>query len=79
MAKQNSKVSSVKSASKVSGKAAPPKAKGQKFDNDWAKIPSTKQLLALVIRSLESGESMKLPTTREEATAMLGYESRKAA
>ncbi len=53
-----------------------PKAKGVKFDGDWAKIPSTRQLLALVIMSLESGTPITIPLTRDAARAALGYAAR---
>jgi len=51
------------------------KAKGVKFNGDWRTIPSGRMLLALCIKSLESGEPLTLPTTREEARAMMGYDS----
>ena len=62
--------------SAVTVKAAKPAkvaTKGRKFDGDWRKLPTSRQLFALVIRAIESGESFKLPTTPEEARHMLGY------
>jgi hypothetical protein len=54
-----------------------PKAKtqGSPFNGDWSSIPSSRQLLALVIRSIETGVPMGLPTTREAARTMLGYDA----
>lgn len=49
------------------------KPKGSPFNGDWASIPSSRQLLALVIRSIETGVPMGLPVTREAARTMLGY------
>ena len=50
------------------------KAKGRKFADNWNDIPSSRMLLALVIRAWEAGESnVTLPTTREGAIAALGY------
>ena len=51
------------------------KGKGTRFNGDWTSIPSSRQLLALVIRSIESGLPMLLPTSRDEARDMLGYAS----
>ena len=51
------------------------KPKGTKFNGDWASIPSSRQLLALVIRSIETGVPMGLPVTRDAARAMLGYDA----
>lgn len=51
------------------------KAKGRKFADNWGEIPSSRMLLALVIRAWEAGESsVSIPTTREGAIAALGYE-----
>lgn len=47
---------------------------GTPFNGDWSSIPSGKMLLALVIRSIETGVPMGLPTTREAALAVLGYD-----
>jgi hypothetical protein len=55
------------------------KPKGTKFNGDWSSLPSSKMLLALVIRSIESGVPMGLPTTREAAIAALGYDKKDAA
>ena len=49
------------------------KPKGAKFNGDWTSIPSSRQLLALVIRSIETGVPMGLPTTRDAARLALGY------
>jgi hypothetical protein len=50
------------------------KAKGRKFNGNWDDIPSSRMLLALVIRAWEAGETnVTLPTTREGAIAALGY------
>lgn len=49
------------------------KAKGSKWNGDWSSIPSSRQLLALVIRSIETGVPMGLPTTRDAARMALGY------
>lgn len=51
------------------------KAKGVKFNGDWRTIPSGRMLLALCIKALESGDTLKMPTTREEALAMLGHDA----
>lgn len=56
------------------------KAKGRKFKDNWGDIPSSRMLLALVIRAWEAGESkVSLPTTREGAIAALGYDKSEAA
>lgn len=57
----------------VKGTKKAPKTK--KWNGDWSTIPSSRQLLALVIRSIESGVPLGLPTTRDAARAMLGYET----
>ncbi len=49
------------------------KAKATKWDGDWNAIPSSRQLLALVIRSIETGVALTLPTTRDAAREALGY------
>ncbi len=61
-------------------KEAPKKApdKTTKFNGDWAAIPSAKMLLALCIKSIETGIPMGLPTTREAALTALGYGATKA-
>lgn len=80
MAKSNAAKVSAKSnvvpaapESAVKVKPAKVATKGRKFDGDWRKLPTSRQLFALVIRAIESGESFKLPTTTEEARHMLGY------
>ncbi len=89
MAAKNARKSSAATAETKSRKATPvapvvrlvkPKAepKGTPFNGDWNSIPSSRMLLALVIRSIETGVPMGLPTTREAAVAMLGYQKRDA-
>ncbi len=56
------------------------KPKGStKFNGDWSSLPSSRMLLALVIRSIETGVPMGLPTTREAAIAALGYDKKEDA
>lgn len=60
-------------ATKVKGPKVA-KTKGRKFKGEWDAIPSSRMLLAMVIRAWEAGEtSVTLPTSREGAIAALGY------
>lgn len=48
-------------------------SKGVKFSGDFRTIPSARMLLAVCIKALESGKAIPIPTTPEEARAVLGY------
>ncbi len=70
--KKASNAKTTKTATVAKPKVA--KTKGRKFADNWNDIPSSRMLLALVIRAWEAGESsVTIPTTREAATAALGY------
>lgn len=47
--------------------------KGRKWNGNWNEIPSSRQLLALAIMSIETGKPIVIPTTREGAKEALGY------
>lgn len=74
MAKQTKTSKASETKIKTSKATVAAETKGRKFDGDFSKLPSSRTLLALVIRSIETGETMRLPTDKDEALAMLGYE-----
>lgn len=76
--KKASNAKTTKTATAVKGPKVA-KTKGRKFADNWNDIPSSRMLLALVIRAWEAGElSVSLPTTREAAVAALGYDKKAA-
>lgn len=59
---------------KVAKAGKAPKAK-RTFKDDWDKIPSKGQLIALAIRAFESGTPIVIPCSRDGAREALGYEN----